>query len=122
MSIKQRSTTKSVSIESLESRRLLVAFGTPWPDARELSISFPADGVAVGEYQNDIRQTLDQVADRTEWQELALRAYQTWAIHADINIGLRHDYDVRFGAPGLATNDPRFGEFRIGAIPQQGLL
>ncbi|QDT09317.1 matrixin family metalloprotease [Planctomycetes bacterium K23_9] len=122
MSAKNRSKTKSISVESLESRRLLAAFGTPWPEARDLSISFPADGVAVGQYENDLHQTLDQVADRHEWQELALRAYQTWAIHADINIGLRNDFDVRFGAPGLMTDDPRFGEFRIGAIPQQGLL
>ena len=122
MSIQKRKFTKKIDFQTLESRRLLVAFGTPWPEARDLSISFPAEDVQIGSYQNNLHQTLDQVADRDEWQELALRAYQTWAVHADINIGLRNDFDVRFGAPGLMVNDPRFGEFRIGAMPQQGLL
>jgi hypothetical protein len=122
MSTKKRFLSKPTSLETLEDRRLLAAFGTPWPDARDLSISFPAEDVKIGDYENNLHETLDQVTDRHEWQELALRAYQTWAVHADINVGLRNDFDVRFGAPGLMTNDPRFGEFRIGAIPQQGLL
>ena len=109
-------------VESLESRRLLVAFGTPWPDARDLTISFPDDQVDVGAYENDIQSTLDQIATRQEWQELSLRAYQTWAIHADINVGLRNDHNVAFGSPGFMVGDPRFGEFRIGAFPQQGIL
>ncbi len=103
-------------------RRLLAAFGTPWPEPRDLTISFPADGVQVGTYSNDIRETLDQVADRQQWEELALRALQTWSIHADINVGLRNDYDLDFGTPGLAVSDPRFGDFRIGAFPQTGLV
>lgn len=117
-----RRRNKNIDIERLEERHLLTAFGTPWPDARDLTISFPADGVTVGSQSNDIRQTLDQVADRQQWEELALRAYQTWAIHADINIGLRNDHGLDFGSPGLNTADPRFGEFRIGAMPQTGLL
>ncbi|NND98856.1 MAG: matrixin family metalloprotease [Pirellulaceae bacterium] len=118
----RRRTTASVDLQTLEARRLLVAFGTPWPDARELSISFPADGVDVGQFRNNLGGTLDAVAARDQWQELALRAYQTWAIHADINVGLRNDFDVSFGTPGMSVGDPRFGEFRIGAFPQQGLL
>ena len=117
---RQRST--SVDVESLELRRLLVAFGTPWPDSRDLAISIPSDGVEVGRYDNNLSQTLDQVAARDDWEELVIRAYQTWTIHADINIGLRNDFDMDFGAPGLMTSDPRFGEFRIGAFPQEGLL
>ena len=74
----RRATLTRIEIESLESRRLLAAFGTPWPEPRSLSISFPADDTAVGSYSNDIRQTLDAVTDRANWQESALRAYQTW--------------------------------------------
>ncbi|QDT04056.1 Matrixin [Rubripirellula lacrimiformis] len=117
----RRTKNQRTSLETLEARDLLAAFGTPWPEARDLSISFPADEVAIGEYENDIRQTLD-AADQQQWQELALRAYQTWAIHADINVGLRNDFDVSFGAAGLMNQDPRFGEFRIGAFPQDGLM
>ncbi len=118
----RRRPTATIDFQSLESRRLLAAFGTPWPEPRDLTISFPADGVEVGKYANDIRDTLDQVADRQQWEELALRAFQTWAIHTDINVGLRNDFDLDFGAPGLTVGDPRFGDFRIGSFPQIGLV
>jgi hypothetical protein len=118
----RRRPTTAIDFESLESRQLLAAFGTPWPEPRDLTISFPADGVEAGKFSNDIRQTLDQVAARQQWEELALRAFQTWAIHADINVGLRNDYDLDFGTPGLAVGDPRFGDFRIGSFPQIGLV
>ncbi|MCG8650587.1 MAG: matrixin family metalloprotease, partial [Pirellulales bacterium] len=100
----------------------MAAFGTPWPEPRSLTISFPGDGTGVGQYTSDLQQTLDAVTGRSNWQELALRAFQTWAIHADINVGLRNDYGNDFGAAGLTQSDPRFGDFRIGAYPQVGVL
>jgi Matrixin len=109
-------------LEHLETRNLLAAFGTPWPNAKELSISFPADGVSISTYENVIHDTLDSVTSRENWQELVLRAYQTWSIHADVNIALTADHDLNFGTPGLSSQDPRFGEFRIGALPQTGLV
>jgi hypothetical protein len=111
-----------LSVESLEERRLMANFGTPWPDARSLSVSFPTDQAAIGAYRNTAREVLDQVTDRLQWQEAALRAFQTWAVQANINVGLSADRGDDFGAVGLSTNDPRFGEFRIGAFPQSGVL
>jgi hypothetical protein len=101
---------------------MLAVFGNAWPDARNLSISFPADGVQIGTYENGINELLDGIAETQQWQELALRAYQTWAIHADINVGLRNDLNNAFGTPGMIVGDPRFGEFRIGAFPSKGLV
>jgi hypothetical protein len=118
----RRRSTIAIDLQTLEDRRMLAAFGTPWPDSRELTISFPSDGVEVGTHVNIIESRLDQIASRQERQEIVLRAYQTWAINADLNVGLRNDYDVRFGTAGLTNKDPRFGEFRIGAFPQEGLL
>jgi hypothetical protein len=109
-------------LESLEERRVMANFGVPWPDARSLSISFPTDHAAIGAYRNAAREVLDQVADRSQWQEAALRAFQTWAVQANINVGLVADRGDDFGTVGLTHNDPRFGEFRIGAFPQQGVL
>lgn len=114
--------SRRLGIESLESRQLLVTFGTPWPDARSLSVSFPTDQAAIGAFENNLRQSLDQVEDRKVWQEAVLRAFQTWAVNANINIGLVPDRGDDFGAVGLASNDPRYGEFRIGAFPQTGVL
>lgn len=109
-------------LETLESRRLLAVFGTPWPEARTLTASFPADGTEIGVHGNELRGTLDTVTETQQWQELALRALQTWAYHVDINIGLRADHDLPFGSPGLTVGDPRFGDFRFGALPQPGVL
>jgi Matrixin len=122
MSMQNRKLLRASELQSLEDRRLLAAFGTPWPEPRDLTISFPADGVAVGSYDNNINALLDQVANAHQWEELVLRAYQTWSIHADINVGVRNDQNLDFGTPGLTTADPRFGEFRIGALPQTDLL
>lgn len=109
-------------VETLESRRLLAAFGTPWPDARGLTVSFPADGTEVVTQQNNLHATLDALAQREDWQELALRALQTWSYYADINVGLRTDANLPFGSPGLTVGDPRFGDFRFGSLDQETVL
>lgn len=119
---REKSRARRLRMENLEDRRLLATFGTPWPNARELAVSFPTDQAAIGAYSNSIRGVFDQVADRREWQEEALRAFQTWSYHADINVGLVPDHGDDFGALGLSANDPRFGEFRIGAFPQPEVL
>lgn len=113
---------RSLRCEALEKRIAMATFGTPWPNSRSLSVSFPTDEADIGHFDNSLRSTLDQVADRRQWQEAVLRAFQTWAVAANINIGLVPDRGDDFGTPGLATNDPRFGEFRIGAFPQSGVL
>jgi hypothetical protein len=109
-------------VEALEIRSLLTTYGLPWSDPRSLSISFPGDGTPIGSEANDIRQTLDAVTTRTRWQTAALQAFQAWAEVANINVGLVADRSDAFGTAGLASNDPRFGEFRIGAFSQPGVL
>jgi Matrixin len=118
----QRCRNRRLRLESLERREVLAAFGTAWPDSRSLTVSFPTDNTQAGAYQNSLRSVLDQVAGRQEWQEAVLRAFQTWAVQANINIGLADDRGDNFGAVGLTQKDPRFGDFRIGAIPQIGVL
>lgn len=113
----KRKVQRTIRLEQLETRHLM-AFGTPWPDARNLTLSFPEDDVAVGAWRNDLRQTLDQVTDRQVWQTEVARAFQTWAVETNISIGLRNDRSDSFGTVGLPVRDPRFGDFRIGAFPQ----
>ncbi len=119
---KKRRRLRSMRLESLDRRDLMTTFGTPWPDARSLTVSFPSDDAEIGGYQNSLRSVLDQVADRKEWQEAVLRAFQTWAVESNINVGLATDRGDNFGAVGLTQNDPRFGDFRIGGLPQTGVL
>ncbi len=119
---KRKLARKLSQFETLESRHLMATFGVPWPDTRNLSVSFPTDQAAIGAYRNVARESLDQVTDRLQWQESVLRAFQTWSVQANLNIGLVPDRGDDFGAVGLSTNDPRFGEFRVGAFPQQAVL
>jgi hypothetical protein len=108
--------------ELLEERRLLTSYGNAWADARSLSVSFPSDLTPIGAQTNQLRSTLDAVAARAEWQTTALRAIQQWAEVANVNIGLVADRGDAFGTVGLSSNDPRFGEIRIGAFAQSGVL
>jgi hypothetical protein len=118
----QSKNSARLAAEVLECRAMPATFGVAWPDARNLSVSFPTDDASIGAYGNSLRELLDQVADRKVWQETVLRAFQTWAVQANINIGLTPDRGDTFGTVGLSVNDPRFGEIRIGAFPQPGVL
>jgi Matrixin len=42
-----------------------------------------------------------------------LRAFQTWAVNSNINIGLVNDGGEPMGAPGMIQGDPRFGAIRV---------
>ena len=108
--------------EVLELRQLLTSYGNVWADARSLSVSFPSDSTPIGAESNQLRAVLDTVAARGEWQKEALRAVQQWAEVANVNIGLVPDRGDAFGTVGLASNDPRFGEIRIGAFPQSQVV
>jgi hypothetical protein len=94
-------TAPAISVEHLENRQLLAAFGNAWADPRSISISFPSENTPIGSAQNRLRTTLDAVAPRLEWQTAILRAAQTWAENANINIGLVPDRGDNFGAVGL---------------------
>ena len=46
-----------------------------------------------------------------------LQAFQTWAVNANINIGLVPDGGQPLGIAGQPQHDPRFGDIRVGAQP-----
>jgi hypothetical protein len=56
------------------------------------------------------------VAPEAVWRENILRAFQTWAIHTNADIGMVGDGGQAFGSPGATQQDDRFGDIRIGAI------
>lgn len=113
---------KHSSLQQLESRCLLAAFGTPWPNPRSLTVSFPGDGIDVAGATNDLHEELNAVGSTDQWQELLLRAFHTWSIHADINVGLQDDGNLDLGATGFSHDDPRMGDFRITSRPQTGVI
>lgn len=107
--------TPRPAVEELEERCVPVTWGNPWPDATHLTLSFAPDGTAVGDQTSTLHGSLDAVAARAAWQEELLRAFQTWAVQANINIGLVPDGGQAFGVAGRPQGDARFGDVRVAA-------
>src|SRR5262245_13126559 len=103
-----------LSLERLEDRLAPAAFGYPWPDAAHLTVSWVPDGTplgpAAGAPRSALFATLDAQLPRAVWQGEVLRALQTWAAQANINLTLVPDSGDPLGTPGLVQGDPRFGD------------
>ncbi len=104
-----------LTVECLEGRALLATFGVPWHDPSHLTLSFAPDGSAIAGHTSSLFQSLNAQAASKVWKREVLRAFQTWAVQANVNIGLVADGGQAFGTPGKPQHDPRFGDIRIGA-------
>src|SRR5439155_6661314 len=89
-------------------------FGTPWLDGTRLSLSFAADGTSVDNQASALFSSLGALPTSV-WQTEILRAFQTWAANANINIGVVNDGGQDFGVAGAVQGDARFGDIRVGA-------
>lgn len=107
---------RRLSLERLERRRLLATFAAPWPEPGDLTLSFAPDGTLASGMATSLFETLGHLPTN-EWQEITLRAFQTWAVETNANIRLTTDGGQPFGTLGLKQGDPRFGDVRIGAVP-----
>jgi hypothetical protein len=107
-----------LTLEALEDRTVLSDLAPVWPDPSHLTLSFVPDGtVAAGQRPSNLFAALNAQAPTAVWQEAILRAFQTWAVHANINLGVVPDSGDPLGTPGQVQGDPRFGDFRIAAAP-----
>lgn len=112
-----RRATRPLSLERLEDRCVPTTYGNPWPDASHLTLSFAPDGTAVGSYANQLNQFLNTQIGNGNWQQEILRAVQTWAVNANVNVSVTDDGGQPFGAPGVIQGDTRFGDLRVAAYP-----
>lgn len=92
-----------------------------WPE-NPVTISFAPDNVGIGRFRNEIHQHLKATMDEREWRIEILKACQEWSRNSGINFALVGDSPRDFGVPGLAQSDPRFGDIRFGAFPQDNVL
>ncbi|MEX0585216.1 MAG: matrixin family metalloprotease, partial [Pirellulales bacterium] len=113
---------RRLALEPLEARQLLTATVAPWPVPQKLTLSFAPDGTQIGLYESDLFATLGDHGQASAWQTEVLRAVQSWANVADLDVGVVPDSGHAFGAVGLAQGDPRFGDIRIAAFPQSRVL
>lgn len=94
---------------------LLTTFGLPWQDARHLTLSFAPDGTLIAGQHSTLFQTLNAQQPQSAWEGAILRAAQTWAQYANIDIGVVPDGGQPFGTDRNVQGEPRFGDIRIGA-------
>src|SRR5262245_49764817 len=105
---------RRLHIEPLEDRRTPAIFNVPWADGQNLTISFVPDGTAVDNQTSNLFQSLQASGLSVEvWQREILRAFQTWAENANLNLGVVVDGGHPLGASGLPQGDSRFGDIRI---------
>lgn len=103
------------AFEPLEDRALPTTFGVPWADPEHLTFSFVADGTATPLGTSSLSQLLSSAGTSTTWKVEVLRAFQTWAANANINIGLVADGGQALGIVGAVQGDTRFGDIRVAA-------
>src|SRR5262245_13396170 len=96
------------AFECLEDRSLPATSGIPWPDAGHLTLSFAPDGTPTLLGTNSVAATMGQAGTAAQWQREILRAFQTWAVNANINIGLVADGGQAFNTVGAVQGDSRF--------------
>jgi hypothetical protein len=109
--------SRRLFLEHLEDRCTPTTFGNPWLDAGQLTLSFAPDGTQIGNHQSVLFKTLNaQVnANSAVWEQTILKAFQTWAVNANINIAVVPDGGQPFGTTGPIQGDTRFGDIRVGA-------
>lgn len=105
---------RRLSVEHLEDRTT-PAWGIPWFDGSSLTLSFVPDGTNISGNPSNLSSLLGSAGTPQEWQREILRAYQTWVVEANLNVGLVGDGGQPMGIAGPPQGDIRFGDIRIGA-------
>ena len=90
-------------------------FGIPWSDPHHLTVSFVPDGTHVDGVASNLFQVMPGAS--SAWTTQILRALQTWASSANVNISVVGDSGAAIGAAGDVQGDDRFGDIRICARP-----
>jgi hypothetical protein len=112
-----RKKSHRLALEQLETRDLPATFGIAWPGADHLKVSFALDGTLVDGAPSVLFQNLNTQAATKVWQTEVLRALQSWAVNANINLGVVADGGQAIGADGPIQGNPNFGDIRLASRP-----
>src|SRR6266700_884810 len=97
-----------LQVEALEPREMPATFGIPWPDGQHLTFSFAPDGTSIAGSPSGLGSLLAQMGPQA--RETVLRAFQSWVVNTNLNLGLVGDTGAAFGTEGAVQGDPRFGD------------
>jgi hypothetical protein len=109
--------SRLLQLERLEDRCVPAIYGNPWPNGAALTLSFVPDGTQVNNSTSSLFHLLDHTMPVAVWQHDIVRAFQTWAVQANLNMSVVADSGDPLGTQGLIQGDPRFGDIRVSARP-----
>jgi hypothetical protein len=103
-----------LQVHRLESRETPARFGTPWPDGENLTLGLAPNGTPIAGRTSDLDTLLSTLGPSGRFD--VLRAFQTWTVRANLNLGLVADDGSAFGTAGPPQGDSRFGDIRVGGV------
>jgi hypothetical protein len=115
--------TARPSVEALESRLVpYSATGNAWPNPQLVTISFVPDGTVLaqgngGYITSNLFATFDKIPGITsasQWQDIILKAAQSWAAQTNINFAVVPDDGSPEGSGSYQQGASNFGDIRIG--------
>ena len=93
----------ALSLEHLEERCNPSTLGQPWANPGHLTLSFAPDGTVLNGAPSNLFQTLNHAAPTAQWEQVVLKAFQTWAANTNVNVGLVSDGGQPFGTDAWAA-------------------
>jgi len=109
-------------VEALESRLVpYTTTGNAWAHPQLITISFVPDGTvmaqgASGLIRSNLFSTFNALFknNTAAWENVILKAAQSWAAQTNINFALLGDSGAREGSGNYQQGDPTMGDIRIG--------
>jgi hypothetical protein len=113
------------ALEHLESRLVpYAATGNAWPNPQLITISFVPDGTVLalgngGQITSNLFATFNNIPGVTSpsvWQDIILKAAQSWAAQTNINFAVVPDDGSAAGTGLFQQGAPDIGDIRIGGF------
>jgi hypothetical protein len=93
------------------------ASSNAWPNPQLITISFVPDGTqldSTGDKSNLFATLNAKFGSASAWQNVILRAAQTWAAQTNINFAVVGDNGTALGSGSYQQGDPAKGDIRVG--------
>ena len=109
-----RRPTTHLRLQALEGRETPAAFGEAWLDGQHVTLSFAPEGTPILGVGSSLGSLLGPLGLANAKHDI-LKAFQTWAAHSNLNVGIVADTGAAYDATGALQHDPRYGDIRIAA-------